>query len=427
MKKQYRANEIEPQIAQTWQEQGVYHFDVESERPVYSIDTPPPTVSGHLHLGHVYSYSHADFMARYFRMRGRNVFYPMGFDDNGLPTERLVEKRHGVRAEQVGREAFIQACLKVSEEAEADYRALWQRLGLSVDWRYSYRTIDEHSRRASQRSFLELVRMGRAYRQSAPTIWCPECHTAIAQADLNDLERDTEFVHLPFQVDGGEPLSIATTRPELLAACVAVFVHPEDARFHQLIGREVSVPFYGQRVPVMADPAADPQKGTGAVMCCTFGDQADMEWWRKHHLPLVEAIDRAGRMTAACRSAGRFAGGGSAPARQGTAGGAGSLLGERQPTRQSIRVHERCDTPVEIVVSPQWFVRILDMKEDLLQPGTVRALASRAHAGALPRLGGELELGLGHLAPARLWRALPGLVLPGLRRAAPGRAGRAAR
>ena len=368
MNKTYRAQEIEPQIAQTWQEQGVYHFDAQSARPVYSIDTPPPTVSGHLHLGHVYSYSHADFMARYFRMRGFNVFYPMGFDDNGLPTERLVEKRHGIRAEQVGREAFIQTCLKVSEEAEAEYRALWQRLGLSVDWRYSYRTIDEHSRRASQRSFIQLVRMGRAYRQSAPTIWCPECHTAIAQADLNDMERDTEFVHLPFQVEGGEPLWIATTRPELLAACVAVFVHPEDARFQRLIGREVSVPFYEQRVPVMADPAADPQKGTGAVMCCTFGDQADMEWWRKHRLPLVEAVDRAGRMTSA---SGPLAGLSVAEARRRVKEllAEQGLLGERQPTRQSIRVHERCDTPVEIVVSPQWFVRILDIKAELLQLG----------------------------------------------------------
>ena len=368
MNKQYRAQEIEPQIAQTWQEHGVYHFDADSARPVYSIDTPPPTVSGHLHLGHVYSYSHADFMARYFRMRGFNVFYPMGFDDNGLPTERLVEKRNGIRAEQVGREAFIQTCLKVSEEAEAEYRTLWQRLGLSVDWRYSYRSIDEHSRRASQRSFIELVGMGRAYRQSAPTIWCPECHTAIAQADQNDMERDAEFVHLPFQLDGGGVLWIATTRPELLAACVAVFVHPEDARFRQLVGHEVSVPLYGQRVPVLSDPAADPQKGTGAVMCCTFGDQADMEWWRKHHLPLVEAIDRGGRMTAA---AGPLAGMPVVEARREVKEllAEQGLLGERQPTRQTIRVHERCDTPVEIVVSPQWFVRILDIKTELLQLG----------------------------------------------------------
>ncbi len=367
MEKQYRASETEPALAARWQAEGIYHFDAEPGRQVYSIDTPPPTVSGNLHLGHVYSYSHADFMARYFRMRGRNVFYPMGYDDNGLPTERLVEKRLGLRAEQAGRAAFIQACLKVSEEAEKDYQALWQRLGLSVDWRYSYRTIDEHSRRASQLSFIQLVRMGRAYRRSAPTIWCPECRTAIAQAEQNDLERETEFVQLAFQA-GGQTLWVATTRPELLAACVAVFVHPADARYQKLVGQEAVVPFYGQRVPVLADPAADPLKGTGAVMCCTFGDQTDMEWWARHHLPLVEALDRAGRMTSA---AGPLAGESAAEARahiKTLLAGRG-LLGERTMVRQEVRVHERCDTPVEIVISPQWFVRVLDLKAELLELG----------------------------------------------------------
>ncbi|HMN62767.1 MAG TPA: class I tRNA ligase family protein, partial [Anaerolinea sp.] len=299
MEKTYRAGEQEARLAAAWQAEGTYHFERDAGRPVYSIDTPPPTVSGNLHLGHVYSYSHADFMARFFRMRGYNVFYPMGFDDNGLPTERLVEKRHGLRVEQVGREAFIRACLEESELAEKDYLALWQRLGLSVDWRYTYRTIDERSRRAAQRSFIELVEQGRAYRQSAPTIWCPECGTAIAQAEQNDVERESEYVTLPFTLEDGNTLAVATTRPELLAACVAVFVHPEDARYSGQVGRQAVVPLVGQRVPVLADAAADPQKGTGAVMCCTFGDQTDMAWWRTHHLPLREVIDRSGRMTAA--------------------------------------------------------------------------------------------------------------------------------
>lgn len=353
---------------ESWQVQGVYHFDAASTRPVYSIDTPPATVSGSLHLGHVYSYSHADFMARYFRMRGYNVFYPMGFDDNGLPTERLVEKRHGVRVEQVGRAAFIETCLQVSEEAEEEYRALWQRLGLSVDWRFTYRTIDERSRRTSQRSFIELYLQGRAYRQAAPSIWCPECRTAIAQAEQNDLERDTEFVELAFVKADGVTLWIATTRPELLAACVAVFVHPDDARYRGLVGQRVRVPFYGQQVRVLADEGADPQKGTGAVMCCTFGDQADMDWWRKHHLPLVEAIDRGGRMTAL---AGPLAGETIGEARRHIKAllDEQGLLGQRQLTRQSVRVHERCDTPVEIIVSQQWFVRVLDEKEHLLALG----------------------------------------------------------
>jgi valyl-tRNA synthetase len=190
--KRYDPKEAEPRLAQDWLRSGVYGYKPESGRPVYSIDTPPPTVSGHLHLGHCYSYSHTDFMARFWRMNGCEVFYPMGFDDNGLPTERLVEKRLGVSAAQIGRTAFIEKCLEVSEQAEADYQALWQRLGLSIDWRYTYRTIDRRARRISQLSFIDLERKGLAYRRQAPAIWCPECRTALAQADLNDLERESE-------------------------------------------------------------------------------------------------------------------------------------------------------------------------------------------------------------------------------------------
>jgi valyl-tRNA synthetase len=246
---------------------------------------------------------------------------------------------------------------------------LWQRLGLSVDWRYSYRTIDVRSRRAAQQAFLELVKQGRAYRQLAPTLWCPECQTAIAQAELDDMERESEYVTLPFQEVGGErSLLVATTRPELLSACVAVFVHPQDARWAALIGATVETPFYGQRVPVLADEGADPAKGAGAVMCCTFGDQTDMAWWRRYNLPLREAIDRQGRMTAL---AGPLTGLPLAAARQQVKmllDERGLVLG-REATRQSVRVHERCDTPVEIVVSAQWFVRVLEHKEALLQIG----------------------------------------------------------
>lgn len=366
--KRYDPTTAEPRLRDWWQEQGTYHFDRNADAPVYSIDTPPPTVSGHLHLGHVYSYSHADFVARFWRMNGYNVFYPMGYDDNGLPTERLVEKWEGVRVADVGREAFIARCLAVSERAEADYRALWQRLGLSIDWRYTYRTIDALARRTAQFSFIDLYRKGLAYRQQAPTIWCPECRTAIAQAELNDLERPSTFYTLAFTLDDGTPLPIATTRPELLPACVAIFVHPDDARFAALVGRTARVPLFGQEVPILADPGADPEKGTGMVMCCTFGDTADIEWWHTHHLPLREGIDRAGRLTAL---AGEFAGlpGPEARRRIVTAlSERGALLGERQIT-QSVRVHERCDTPVEYVVASQWFVRVLDFKAELVQAG----------------------------------------------------------
>lgn len=366
--KQYHAATAEPRLLAFWQEQGIYHFARDDARPVFSIDTPPPTVSGNLHLGHVYSYSHTDFIARFRRMNGDNVFYPMGFDDNGLPTELLVERRLGITAEQVGRSAFIERCLEVSEEAEKDYRALWQRLGLSIDWRYSYRTIDELSRKTSQRSFIDLYNKGFAYRRQAPAIWCPHCHTAIAQAEVNDLERESLFVTIPFERENGGTLEIATTRAELLPACVAVFVHPDDKRYWNIIGSRVRVPLFGQLVPVLADPGANPEKGTGAVMCCTFGDTADVEWWYTHELPLEVAIDREGRMT---DLAGPFSGLPVAEARREIIKTLeeNNLVLDKRPVEQTVRVHERCDTPVEYIVTNQWFIRVLDRKDELLAAG----------------------------------------------------------
>ena len=368
LSKHYIASEAEPKLERFWQESGAYHFDRNPEAPVYSIDTPPPTVSGHLHLGHVYSYTQTDIAARFWRMNGYNVFYPMGFDDNGLPTERLVERRLGVRAADMPRGEFIQSCLRVSEEAEREYRRLWSRLGLSVDWRQSYRSIDDLSRRTSQQSFLDLYRQGRAYRHQAPTIWCPECRTAIAQAELNDLERESVFYTIAFVTEDGTRLPIATTRPELLPACVAVFAHPDDPRYTQWIGRELRVPVMDRAVPLLADEQADPEKGTGLVMCCTFGDATDVEWWRTYDLPLRIILDREGRLTDA---AGAYAGMTTTEARQRVVAdldAAGLLLG-RQPVRQSVRVHERCDTPVEYIVTRQWFIRVLDARDELLAAG----------------------------------------------------------
>ncbi|MDX1412819.1 MAG: valine--tRNA ligase [Candidatus Promineifilaceae bacterium] len=368
LKKWYNPRTAEPHLQEQWQESDVYHFSNNSDLPIYSIDTPPPTVSGKLHLGHVYSYSHADFLARYKRMTSHNVFYPMGYDDNGLPTERLVERTLGIKAQDIGRSVFIEKCLEVSEIAEKDYRELWTRLGLSIDWRYSYRTIDSHSRRIAQLSFLDLYTKDLAYRDRAPSIWCPECQTAIAQAELNDLDREAEFHTLAFSLDSNQVLPIATTRPELLPACVAVFVHPQDARFGHLMGKRATVPYFGQKVPILADQGANPDKGTGAVMCCTFGDTADVEWWRKYKLPLVEIIDRDGRMMGA---AGLLKGLPAATARQKIVDilHENQLLLNQQSISQSVRVHERCDTPVEYIVSSQWFIRVLDFKEDFLRAG----------------------------------------------------------
>ena len=292
----------------------------------------------------------------------------MGYDDNGLPTERLVEQKLGIKAADVGREAFIDHCQMVSEEAEQEYETLWRRLGLSIDWRYQYRTIDVYPRRISQLSFIDLYQKNLVFRQRAPAIWCPECRTAIAQAELDDLDRASEFITLNFTLDDGNLLPISTTRPELLPACVAVFVHPDDERFRDLVGQDVSVPLFGHRVPLLADTLADPKKGTGAVMCCTFGDVTDVSWWRKYDLDLIEAIAHDGKLAAAT---GQFNGLTIMEARsriKQLLKDQGLLLNQEQ-TIQSVRVHERCDTPVEYIVARQWFIRLLDFKQKFLEIG----------------------------------------------------------
>ena len=366
--KKYEPNEFEPRLMAQWEEAGVFHFQANSDRPVYSIDTPPATVSGKLHLGHIYSYTHTDVFARFQRMRGKNVFYPMGYDDNGLPTERLVESQLGTSAPEIGKRAFIEKCLQLSQQAELEYQNLWQRLGLSIDWRHTYRTIDDLSQRTSQLSFIDLYNNGLVYRQEAPAIWCPECHTAIAQADVNDLERESLMVTLAFQLENGESLPIGTTRPELLPACVAVFVHPDDQRFRDIVGQEVRVPLFDQMVTVRQDPAANPEKGTGVVMCCTFGDTVDKHWWYTYHLPHIQAIDQQGKITEA---GGVYAGLPVSEARQEiiTSLEQGGYLLEQTPTSQIVPVHERCDTPVEFIMSQQWFIRLLDHKDELLAAG----------------------------------------------------------
>ncbi len=367
--KRYKTQEIEPHLMAFWQEQGIYHFSKPGDNGgVYAVDTPPPTVSGFLHLGHVYSYSHADFFCRFQRMNGRSVFYPMGFDDNGLPTERLVEQQLGIRATEVGRQTFIEECLRISEEAEKDYQVLWQRLGLSIDWRHTYRTIDELARRTAQWSFIDLYRKGLVYHKEAPTIWCPQCQTAIAQAELDLIERPSAFYTLIFTLSDNESLHIATTRPELLPACVAIFVHPHDERFARLIGKRATVPLFGHEVPILADPGADPEKGTGAVMCCTFGDAEDVHWWHTHHLPLIQALNPDGTLTEVGAD---FAGSPISKAREQIVAHLheNKLITEQQTTTQHVKTHERCDTPVEYMSTRQWFIRVLDFKAEFLRAG----------------------------------------------------------
>jgi valyl-tRNA synthetase len=381
----YDAAATERRWQERWAHDQLYAFDPADPRPIFAIDTPPPTVSGAIHIGHVYSYVQAEAMARFWRMQGYHVYYPFGFDDNGLPTERFVERSRGVRARDVGRAAFIAACLEVSREFEDRFEVFWKSLGMSVDWRLRYSTIDPSARRISQWSFLDLYRKGLIYRAQAPNPWCVECQTAIAQAEIDDAERATTFYTLAFSLAEGvtgqerEALSspipdprsllpIATTRPELLPACVAVFVHPEDGRFKALIGREALMPLFDRRVPILADRAVDPQKGTGAVMCCTFGDTTDVAWWRAYKLPLIPLVTRQGRLGDA---GGPYAGLTLAAARArilADLGAAGLVLGERA-AEQTVRIHERCKTPLEILETQQWFVRVLEAKAALLEAG----------------------------------------------------------
>ena len=365
----YDFKKAEPRIQEDWAAAGTYEFDPNHPGTPYSVDTPPPTVSGQIHVGHVYSYTHADIVIRYHRMKGESVFYPFGFDDNGLPTERFAENSKGIRAREVGRRAFIEACLGLSEEVEAKFERFWKRLGLSVDWRLRYSTIDPRSRRVSQSAFIDLYEKGYVYRQHAPTMWCTECRTAVAQADVDDKEGvGTQFSTIPFEVDDGREIRIATTRPELLAACVAVFVNPDDERYTSFVGRTAKTPIFGTEVPILADEKANKEKGTGAVMCCTFGDVTDVGWWRAHGLPLRIAITPEGRLNDV---AGAYDGLKIKAARAKILedlAAAGKVLEQKQ-IEHSVGVHERCGTPIEYLVAGQWFVKLLDNKDRFIEAG----------------------------------------------------------
>jgi len=365
---QYDAKTAEPRWQRFWEEEGVYHFNPDSQAKVYSVDTPPPTVSGKMHLGHAFSYSQQDFIVRYKRMRGLNIFYPFGTDDNGIPTERLVEKEKKVRARDMDRQEFVKLCLRtLEEELRPKYIADWKRIGMSCDWRIFYTTINKHCQRISQKSFIDLYKMGREYRKDAPTMWCPECQTGISQVECQDKELDSNFNDIVFKVEGKD-IIIATTRPELLPACVAVFYHPSDARYARYEGKKALVPLLGFEVPMLPDERADPLKGTGVVMCCTFGDQTDMEWQKAHNLPIKVAISPDGRMTEAT---GKYKGLKVTVARAAIIEDlkAAGLLIAQKPIKHMVNVHERCGTEVEYLKSKQWFIKYLDMKDEMLEWG----------------------------------------------------------
>jgi valyl-tRNA synthetase len=378
---------LEERWARVWQEENTYAFDRSQARAnVYAIDTPPPTVSGELHIGHVFSFSHTDMVARYRRMRGHAVFYPMGWDDNGLPTERRVQQLFGVRCDpslpydpdfatpprgrrgpalSISRRNFIELCTVLTAEDEQVFERLWRRLGLSVDWSYQYTTIGHDARLVSQRAFLRNLARGEAYSAQAPTLWDVSFATALAQAELEDREVSGALHRIRFGGPDGEPVEIETSRPELLPACVALVCHPTDRRYSRLVGKSVRTPLFGATVPVHAHHLADPAVGTGIAMVCTFGDLTDVTWWRELRLDTRVVVGRDGRLLGTAPS--EVDGAAYAPLAGLTVpdartaivvqlAAAGALLGQPRPVRHAVKFYERGDHPLEIVSSRQWYI-----------------------------------------------------------------------
>lgn len=364
---EYNHLEIEAEVAALWDEHDVYRFDSEGTGPVFSIDTPPPYVSAsHLHVGHAMSYSQPDFVVRYRRMQGDRVFYPMGFDDNGLPTERYVEKKYDVKAVEMPRADFVDLCLTETRKTAAHYEDVWRKVGLSVDWNLLYSTIDERCQRTSQTSFIKLHEAGHLKRVNDPIIWCPECQTSLAQADVDDLERNGKIHTVAFKAaEDDRDLVIATTRPELLPGCVALYFHPDDERYQDLLGTNAKVPLFDYEVPIKTDEAVDPEFGTGLMMVCTFGDGEDVLKWRRDQLDLRLVITPDGRLT---EDGGEFAGLQVNQARSEIAKRlkeTGALT-ETKSIKQVVGVHERCLTPVEYQIRPQWFIGVREHQDKFL-------------------------------------------------------------
>lgn len=382
---------IEKVWSRVWEQNGTYRFDRSVTRDeVFSIDTPPPTVSGALHVGHVFSYTHADAIARFQRMRGRTVFYPMGWDDNGLPTERRVQNYYGVRCDPslpydpgytppaeppsrpqpISRRNFVELCRNLTELDEQVFEALWRYLGLSVDWSLTYATIDDRSRAISQRAFLRNLARGEAYLADAPTLWDVSFRTAVAQAELEDRERQGNYYRLAFHSATGDKIYVETTRPELLPACVALVAHPDDERYRHLFGSTAVTPLFGVPVPIRAHPLAQPDKGSGIAMICTFGDLTDVLWWRELDLPTRPVMGRDGRLlpepppgvvNADAVAAYRMLAGLTAFSAKAKVvellRAAGNLETEPRPTTQAVKFYEKGDKPLEIVTTRQWYVR----------------------------------------------------------------------
>ncbi|QSZ67907.1 valine--tRNA ligase [Methanofollis aquaemaris] len=349
--KNYDFREVEERWQRTWCDEDNY-FDPDSKKPRFIIDTPPPYPTGNFHIGNALNWCYIDFIARYKRMRGYNVMFPQGWDCHGLPTEVKVEEIHGITKNDVPREEFRRLCRELTHENIAKMRTTLRRCGFSTDWSHEYITMLPKYFGKTQLSFLRMLKEGYIYQSEHPVNFCTRCETAIAFAEVNHEARETKLNFFDF--DG---LEIATTRPELLAACVAVAVHPEDERYADLVGKHLTVPLFGHEVVVIKDEDVDPSFGSGAVMICTFGDKQDVHWWKKYDLPLRKAIDRKGRMTALC---GRYEGMNAEECRTAiladmeTAG----ILKRQEKLEQRVGTCWRCKTPIEILSERQWFVRI---------------------------------------------------------------------
>jgi valyl-tRNA synthetase len=400
---------LEAKWTARWDGEGTYRFDRSRPREqVYAIDTPPPTVSGSLHVGHVLSYTHTDLIARFQRMRGKEVFYPMGWDDNGLPTERRVQNYFGVRCDpslpydasftpparpdkhpiSISRPNFIELCAQLTVEDEKVFEHLWRYLGLSVDWSMTYATIGRREQRVSQMMFVRLLRRGLAYQNEAPTLWDVDFKTAVAQAELEDREQPGAYHRIRFREASGDgQVVIETTRPELIPACVALVAHPDDARYQPLFGSHVITPLFGVQVPVMAHPLAEPDKGSGIEMICTFGDITDVTWWRELKLPVRAVLQPNGTLGPVewgtqgwesddpprARQAYALLAGLSVKKAQAKIvellKESGDLQGEPKPITHAVKFYEKGDRPLEIITSRQWFIKTIAFRDQLLERG----------------------------------------------------------
>lgn len=365
LSKKYNSFETENKWQEYWQQNNIYRYDFNSDIEKFSIDTPPPTISGSLHIGHIFSYTQAEIIARFQRMQGKNVFYPLGFDDNGLPTERLVEKEFDITGASISRSEFTEKCLKTTKKYEEDFKKLWLSMGFSVDWSLKYETINPRIQKISQKSFLDMAKIGKAYIKEAPVLWCTTCQTSIAQAELESGDKETTFNYISF-ISEGKKLIVATTRPEMLYGCVCLFINPEDERYKNYIGKKAIVPLYNYEIPILSDEKVSLEKGTGIVMCATFGDTTDVEWYEKHKLLYKKVIEANGRISDKVPLIGGL------KVLKGREKiiellKAEELLIKSEVITHTVSTHERCGKPIEIIPSKQWYIDILTEKERYLK------------------------------------------------------------